>query len=247
MKKISLDINCDLGEGLENDALLMPLIQSCNIACGGHAGDEQSMKNTINLAKKFNVKAGAHPSYPDRENFGRKVMEISMPSLKRSLKQQIFSFFQISKAEDYPMHHIKPHGALYNELAKNPKLAEMLVDLILSDFPNTILYCPPQSVIEKIAKQYGISVMLEVFADRNYHADYSLVQRNHPQAVITDPAFVLAHVENMLINKKIKTLEGIQISIKADTFCVHGDNPNALEILNNLRKNIKFKNGYPIF
>lgn len=247
MKKINLDINCDLGEGLENDALLMPLIQSCNIACGGHAGDERSMQYTIILAKKFKVKAGAHPSFPDREYFGRKVMEISIQALKDSLKQQISSYLQISKAEEYPMHHIKPHGALYNELAKNPELAKMLVDLILTDFPNTILYCPPRSVIEKIAKKNGLSIMLEVFADRNYHPDYSLVQRSHPQAVITNPSIVLAHVENMLKNKKIKTLEGIQIPIQADTLCIHGDNPNALEILKSLRKNINFMHGYPIF
>lgn len=240
MEKMNLDINCDLGEGLDNDALLMPLIQSCNIACGGHAGDERSMKNAISLAKKFKVKAGAHPSYPDRENFGRKVMEISMPALKNSIKQHVSSFLQISKATDYPMHHIKPHGALYNELAKNPELAEMLVDLIKTDFPNTVLFCPPHSVIEKIAKENGLPVMLEVFADRNYHPDYSLVQRSHPQAVITDPSFVLAHVENMIKNKRIKTLEGVEIPIQADTLCIHGDNPNALEILKSLRKNLTF-------
>jgi len=240
MEEMYLEINCDLGEGLDNDALLMPLIHSCNIACGGHAGDERSMKNTVSLAKKFKVKAGAHPSYPDRENFGRNVMDISMSALKNSLKQQITSFLQISKAEDYPMHHIKPHGALYNELAKNPELAEMLVDLLNNYFPGTFLFCPPQSEIEKIAKKYGVPLMLEVFADRNYHPDFSLVPRSHPQALITDPNLVLAHVENLVINKRIRTLEGLEIPIQADTLCIHGDNPNALEILKSLRKNLTF-------
>lgn len=240
MDKLNLNFNCDLGEGLDNDVLIMPLIQSCNIACGGHAGDKESMAATISIAKKYKVKVGAHPSYPDRENFGRLVLDISTVSLKESLFKQISSFLKITNDLNYSMHHIKPHGALYNEAAKNHELAEMLVDLVMFDFPNTILYCPPHSILEKIATEKGIPIMLEVFADRNYHQDYSLVSRSHPNAVITDPSMALAHVQNMVTNRRIKTIEGMEIPVKADTICIHGDNPNALEILKSLRKNLTF-------
>jgi UPF0271 protein len=240
MEKMNLDINCDLGEGLDNDALLMPLIQSCNIACGGHTGDEDSMTATLLLAKQFKVKPGAHPSYPDRENFGRKVIDISLKDLRESLSQQIRSFLNISLCIHHPMHHIKLHGALYNEAAKHPELAEMVTELIKSSFSNAILYCPPHSILEKMAREKGLAVMLEVFADRNYLQDYSLVPRSHPQAIITDPNLALAHVENMVIYKRIITLDGAAIPIQADTLCIHGDNPNAFEILKSLRKNLTF-------
>jgi UPF0271 protein len=235
-----MDINCDLGEGLENDALLMPYLDSCNVACGGHAGDMESMRKTIRLAKIFQVKAGAHPSYPDRGNFGRKVLDISPLILKAKLIHQVQQLQKICEEEKYPLHHIKPHGALYNEVAKNHELSMMICDVLQEDFPDQILYCPPQSIIENMARERNIPLMLEVFADRNYNVDYSLVSRLQPNAVIIDEARALAHVRLMLEEKKIRTLSGLYIAVHADTLCIHGDNPNALPILKIIRKNLNF-------
>ncbi|MGY6742383.1 MAG: 5-oxoprolinase subunit PxpA [Cecembia sp.] len=235
-----MDINCDLGEGLDNDAKLMPFLDSCNIACGGHAGDEESMRHTVRLAKIFKVKPGAHPSYPDTLHFGRKVMDISIQVLKAQVIHQIQTLIKICEEEKYPLHHIKPHGALYNELAKNHELALMFCDLMEENFFNYVLYCPPHSIIEEIARQRGITVMLEVFADRNYNEDYSLVSRTQPDAVLTDKEEALAHVKRIMEEKRIKTLSGLFISIYADTLCIHGDNPNALEILKLIRKSLTF-------
>lgn len=235
-----MDINCDLGEGLENDAQLMPFLDSCNIACGGHAGDSDSIRKTVRLAKIFQLKVGAHPSYPDPENFGRKVMDISTAVLKTRLLYQIQQFQSICKEENYPLTHIKPHGALYNELAKNHELAMMFCDLLQENFPEQILYSPPKSIIENLAKERKIPVMLEIFADRHYNEDYSLVNRMQANAVITDKDEALAHVRLMLEEKKIKTRSGIYIPIHADTLCIHGDNPGALKILKIIRKNLNF-------
>lgn len=235
-----MDINCDLGEGLDNDAGLMPYLDSCNIACGGHAGDQESMRKTIRLAKIFHVKAGAHPSYPDKKHFGRKVMDISLPVLETQLIQQVEQLFQICEEEGYALSHIKPHGALYNELAKNHELSLMFCELMKKKFPNYTLYCPPHSIIESIAREKQIPLMLEVFADRNYNVDYSLVNRILPDAVLTNPDEALAHVRRIVTEKKIKTISGLYLPIYADTICIHGDNPIALEILKLIRKNLTF-------
>ncbi|WP_291787100.1 5-oxoprolinase subunit PxpA [Cecembia sp.] len=235
-----MEINCDLGEGLENDAQLMPYLDSCNIACGGHAGNPDSIRKTVRLAKIFQVKVGAHPSYPDLVNFGRRVMDISPAVLKNQLIDQIQQIQYICEEEKYPLTHVKPHGALYNELAKNHELAMIFCDLLQENFPGKILYSPPNSIIENQARKRKIPLMLEIFADRNYNEDYSLVNRMHANALITDQEEALAHVRLMLEEKKIKTLSGLYIAIHADTICIHGDNPGALNILKIIRKNLNF-------
>jgi len=135
-----MDINCDLGEGIGNDERIIPFINSCNIACGGHAGDALSMKTTVLLAKKFGLKVGAHPSFPDRENFGRKIMQLSNHELRSELMRQINNLNQIAKNENVTLHHIKPHGALYNLAAINDDIAEVIVDVIRTFNENLILY-----------------------------------------------------------------------------------------------------------
>lgn len=236
MKVLQLEINCDLGEGLSNDALLMPFLGSCNIACGGHAGDNETMETTIALAKKHQVKVGAHPSFPDKENFGRKIIDIPEAELKQSLIDQIRLFQSIASKHSLPIHHIKPHGALYNLAAKDPKTALLIADIMVKHFPETILYCPPFSVMEKSAKAKGIKVAREVFADRNYNPDYSLVSRSHPNASIQDAVEAAAHVHEMVFRHRIKTMDGQFLPIEADTICIHGDNPHALAILNSIHK-----------
>jgi UPF0271 protein len=236
---MELDINCDLGEGLGSDVSLMPYLDSCNIACGGHAGDQESITNSIRLAKIFEVKVGAHPSYPDKLHFGRKVLDMPLNQIKLSIIRQVQFFEKICKEENYTMNHIKPHGALYNELAKSVDLALVICDLIEENFPGRTLYCPPHSVIQQMASSRNIPVKIEAFADRNYNPDYSLVDRNHPNAVLTDPDDVLEHVYLIAKEKKVRSISGAFLSLHADTLCVHGDNPNALTILKAIRKNIK--------
>jgi UPF0271 protein len=219
---------------MDNDALLMPFLGSCNIACGGHCGDDASMLRTLSLAKRHGVKAGAHPSYPDWVNFGRSRMEIGKDDLKNSLLFQIKSFQIHCKQLNVPMHHIKPHGALYNFAAENEGTAILIVDLLLEHFHDTILYCPPQSVIADLANLKGLPIQREVFADRGYQDDLSLLPRQHPNALLTDVAAVLQHVESIVNQQSIKTISGMLIPIQAETLCVHGDNPNAYDILKSI-------------
>ncbi len=232
--RFPLDINCDLGEGMENDAQLMPFLGSCNIACGGHCGDDASMLKTISLAKNLGVNVGAHPSYPDLINFGRSWMDLSENVLWGSLLAQLQTFQKHCNQLNIELHHIKPHGALYNHAAKDEGTAQLIVDLLLTHFPKTILYCPPQSVIEKLAKQNGLAINREVFADRGYHDDLSLLPRSNPYALLTDVTVVLEHVERIVKHGIVKTVSGKIKKIKSETLCVHGDNPNAFNILNSI-------------
>lgn len=223
-----LDINSDLGEGMGNDASIMPFITSCNIACGGHAGDEYSIRSTIQLAQKYQVKIGAHPSYPDKANFGRKEMDMSPKALFDTL------FHQISLVKEQlagaALHHIKPHGALYNQAAISEQTAETIVNLVKEHFSESILYVPDGSIVAALAKHAGLKVWYEVFADRNYNDDLTLVSRKADDAVLHDKEEVMQHLRSMATSGHVKTKTGNTLPIKADTVCVHGDNPSALEL-----------------
>ncbi|AWW33288.1 lactam utilization protein LamB [Echinicola strongylocentroti] len=236
---MKIDINCDLGEGMKTDADVMPYISSCNIACGGHAGDKASMQATINLALKHHVKIGAHPSYPDRKNFGRETMDIPHSQLSASILEQLQMFDKILKQQNAPLHHIKPHGALYNQAAKDTKTAQLLVDLIKENYPDTILFAPFGSKIGQLAKENNLQVWNEVFADRNYTDDLTLVSRKAPHAIIKGTAKVLSHLERMINDEKVKTLSGKQFPIIADTVCVHGDHPEALALTKAIYQAVK--------
>ena len=239
MNKIrSLDINCDVGEGVGNEQDLMPLIDSCSVACGGHAGDLVSMRSVIRLAKQYKVRIGAHPSYPDKKNFGRLSMKISAEELTMSIQSQLANFVTIAREEKAKLYHIKPHGALYNDLAKDDILADIFLEAIKKYQDSVLLYVPFKSVIERQAVTAGFHVKREAFADRNYANDLSLVPRTHAKAVITNPKEVLAHLLHMVKNNKVRTVDNSEIYLKAETFCLHGDTPNALEILMYIRRNL---------
>ncbi|MDO6471822.1 5-oxoprolinase subunit PxpA [Maribacter sp. 1_MG-2023] len=231
MTKHFIDINCDVGEGIGNEEALFPLISSCNIACGGHAGSKESMVFCLKLAKKFNVKVGAHPSYPDRENFGRVSMTLSEDELILSIKQQMHLFVSLCSQMDIELHHIKPHGALYNDIAKDEHLAKTFLTGIEEFKKGAVLYVPYGSVIQRLALEYGFKVLVEAFADRNYNTDLSLVSRKESNALITDGKEVLAHLLRMYYEKEVKTVSGDNISIIANTYCIHGDTPSVLKIL----------------
>lgn len=231
MKSWQIDINCDVGEGVGNEAELFPYISSCNIACGGHAGDIQSMQGVVKLAKQHNIKIGAHPSYPDKVNFGREVMDISADELIQSIKNQLTAFDDVLKIENAPLHHIKAHGALYNQTAKDPETARIYLEAIKEYRERTIIYAPFKSEVAKMAEGEGFHVWHEAFADRNYSIDLSLVSRKNKKALIEEPKEVLAHIVPMIKNGTVLAIDGKSSEIQAKTLCVHGDTPSALEIL----------------
>ena len=242
MKNFSIDINCDVGEGIGNEGQLLPLISSCNIACGGHAGDLTSLKEVLLLAKQHDVKAGAHPSYPDKENFGRVTIPISEDDLMATIQYQVENFVIIAKKENIKMHHIKLHGALYNDVAKDIVLARIFLRAIARYKESVYIYVPFASVIEKEALKQGFHIKSEAFADRNYNADLSLVSRKLANAVLEDPRSVLDHLLLMVKEKQVQAVNGELIPMDADTFCVHGDTTSALQILTYLTKQLQTQN-----
>ena len=241
MKDFIIDINCDVGEGIGNEAQLLPLISSCNIACGGHSGDLETIREVVAIAKKYNVKIGAHPSYPDKKSFGRLSMIIPENELIAIIQGQIETLLIILKEEGLAMQHIKPHGALYNDVAKDLNLSRTFLKAI-KPYKKSLLYVPYGSVIEKEALKQGFSIKREAFADRNYNADFSLVSRNLPHAVMEDPEMVLAHVLCMVKEKKVTTLNKEVIFIDAETYCLHGDTLNAIQILTYLSEQLGMYN-----
>lgn len=241
MQHQTIDINVDVGEGIGNESRLIPLVSSCNIACGGHAGTSKTMRKVVRLAKKHNVKIGAHPSFPDIENFGRKPMDMPCIALFTSIKNQIDSLVTILDEENALLHHIKPHGALYNMATTNVKIATAIIEVMKSIAQPVKLYVPYKSVIEGLAIQNNIPITYEVFADRNYNTDLMLVSRTEHNALINDTDVMFEHVFRMINSQKVKTILGEEIPIKAETFCVHGDNLKAEYLLKKLRLNLEQK------
>jgi UPF0271 protein len=231
-----IDINCDLGEGLDNEHIIMPLISSCNISCGAHAGSIEIMDKVIQLAVKHKVKIGAHPSFPDRKNFGRKVLDISNSDLQKSLEDQLSIFKDRALLQNATIHHVKPHGALYNLIAVNREKASVVIAAIQHVFEAVKLYVPYQSRIEEIAIQSGLEIVYEAFADRRYNEDLSLVSRTFSNALIKDKQEVLKQVQKIANKQLVTTVNFHEKKIKASTFCVHGDTKNAIEILEYLHK-----------
>lgn len=242
---MKIDINCDLGEGLPNDADLMKHISSCNIACGGHAGTIETIDTTIALAVKNDVKIGAHPSFPDKENFGRKLLQISLDELQKSIENQLNLFIERLELQNATIHHIKAHGALYNASVKDKNIAEVIVKSVKSIEKKVVLYVPFNSEIEKVAQKNNIEIKYEAFIDRNYNDDCSLVSRGQKNAVITCEKEAFKHLSVMVNDKKVCTVSQKNISIKADTFCIHGDNKNAITLLQYIKKECS-KNGITI-
>jgi UPF0271 protein len=207
-----MTLNCDLGEGIGNDAALMPYIDEANIACGFHAGDAFTMRETVALCIRNGVKIGAHPSYVDRENFGRKEIELSSEEIYLLVKKQIESLKKIAENAGAKLNHVKPHGALYNTSAKNPEVAKAIAKAVKDVDPGLILFGLKNSHSIKAAIEMGLKTAEEAFADRRYESDGTLTPRSQPGACFTEIQDVLDQVEK----------------IKADTWCIHGDGPHAL-------------------
>ncbi len=237
----NIHINCDLGEGREHDVELMPLISACNIACGGHSGTLETMQHTVDLAMEHGVEIGAHPSYPDKKNFGRISVPMEEKELKRSLVAQILGLKQIAEAEGAVLTHIKPHGALYNDAYKDAKIAEIIIDSILEFGNDLVLFVAEGSIISQLARG-KIKVRYEAFADREYNPDGSLVSRKLPGALITKKERVLEHLLSMISYGKITSQKGQKFDTFATTYCLHGDTPNSVEILKYLHRELPSKN-----
>jgi 5-oxoprolinase (ATP-hydrolysing) subunit A len=233
-----VDINADVGEGTGNDVQLIPLLSSCNIACGGHTGDAISMQKTIRLAKKNGVKIGAHPSFPDKDNFGRKLLTMTKSELTDSIYHQLVAFCAVAETEDVPVHHVKLHGALYNYAAKDAPTADAVVEAIIATKIRPMLYLPHNSVLHRKAENL-LPLKFEAFIDRRYNKDGSLVARTEENAVIHTKEQAWGQLRQLVDAQKVTTITGDEISIIADTFCIHGDHPNSVEILGYIHKQLK--------
>ena len=234
----TIDINVDLGEGSPNDAQLMPLISSCSIACGGHFGNDTTMQVAVQLAKKYGVKVGAHPSFPDVDNFGRKVLTITKQELSESIFQQLLRFYAVCETEGVAIHHIKLHGALYNYSAIDAPTADAVVEGIVATKIRPKLYLPFHSILAKKAENL-LPLEYEAFIDRRYNDNLSLVSRDEDDAVLTSPEAAWDQLFLMLKQQEVKTKQNNNISIKASTFCLHSDTPNAVTMLQYIRKQME--------
>lgn len=222
-----IPINCDLGEGMPNDAAIIPYIDEANIACGFHAGDPLTMRTTIAYCQKYNVKIGAHPSYLDRENFGRTMISLSPSEIYQLVSKQVQILQKIAAESGAKLNHVKPHGALYNESAKNRMVAHAIAKAVFDLDPSLILFGLSQSHSVSQAIEIGLRVAHETFADRAYLSDGQLMSRSQIGAVHEDLNLVAQQVID-LQNGFVKTSLGHKISLKSDTICIHGDSPNAL-------------------
>ena len=235
-----IDLNCDMGESfgaykLGFDEEIIKYVTSANIACGFHAGDPVVMQRTIGLAKTYGVKVGAHPGYPDLLGFGRRNMAVAATDVKGYLIYQIGALQAFARVEGLELQHVKPHGALYNMAVKDPKLAQAIAEAVKSLDKGLILVVLAGSAWVNIAKEQGLRVAGEAFADRAYSADGSLVPRSQPGAVIKDKKEVAERVIGMIEEGRVKAITGEDVIIKADTICLHGDTPGALELAIHLR------------
>lgn len=224
-----VDLNCDLGEGAGHDAELMPLITSANIACGAHAGDDATMRATVALARQHGVAIGAHPGFADRENFGRTEHKISPLDAKMLVYHQIQILQAIAIRLGTYVRHVKLHGALYNMVSRDKALAEAVVDAIWVTEMDPVLFVLSGSELERAARaNEDFIVVSEVFADRTYQPDGSLTPRNRPDALVTDPQVAVTQVLRMVREGKVRATDGTDVSIRADTVCLHGDGPDAV-------------------
>lgn len=238
----SIDLNCDMGEGYDTDALIMPYISSVNIACGYHAGDESTIQQTIELALKQNVAIGAHPSYPDKENFGRKEMDMNLDEVFSVVFIQIQLVKSIAEKMGTKIHHVKPHGALYNAAAVKPELASAIVHAIKSIDENLILYGLPNSELEKAALKNGVGFAAEVFSDRTYTDEGMLTPRTDPNAMIVDAESAIHQVFQMIKQGTVLSTNKKIIQIKADTICIHGDGQHAVEFAEKINVSLSNNN-----
>ena len=232
MKKF-IDLNCDMGESyyddkIGNDEKILPYITSCNIACGFHGGDSETISKTILLAIENDVKIGAHPSFHDIKGFGRGKYDLKSNEIESILLYQISALKGMTESFGAKLNHVKPHGTLYNMASKDLNIAEIIVKTIKKIDSNLILYGPSMNKWKELSEDNGIKYFSEVFSDRNYNDDLTLVDRKLNDAMITDADMSLKHIQSMIDLGKVKTISGKLKEIELETICIHGDQPKAL-------------------
>lgn len=242
----SIDLNCDLGESFDgktndHDEELMPYISSCNIACGYHSGNAKTIEQTIILANNYNVAIGAHPSYYDRLNFGRKSMKVPKDKLIAQITEQVNTVKTIGESYGTRLHHVKPHGALYNDMASDLKLSKTVLEAIAKIDDRILIYGLAHSEVEKACQEIGLTFIGEAFSDRRYTKDLTLLSRSIENAVIKDTEDVLKQI--LLLTKYfVMDIEGTIHDINAQTICLHSDTPNALQLADAIFQYFKNKN-----
>jgi len=227
-----IDLNCDMGEGMGTDAAIFPFISSANIACGAHAGDAPTMRRTVELACAQGVAVGAHPSYPDRARFGRvDILDegYSLSALEASLQEQLQVFAAVCREFGVRMHHVKPHGALYNRAARDIVVSALIARVVAGFDASLFLYGLSGSLMADAAAAVGLGFVSEVFADRGYRSDGSLVPRTEPGALIEDGAGAVRQVLKMVREGRVGVLGGVEVRLRAETVCLHGDGTHAVE------------------
>ena len=240
---MEININCDLGEkskfhSTENDPKLLNIVNSANIACGYHAGDEQTMDMVIQISKKNGVSIGAHPSFNDPENFGRQRINLSSSEVRKLIIDQYEILQKIADNYGEKVTHMKPHGALNNMACEDIGLATTLANVINEISKDLIYLVPTGSKMEEAAKKFNMKIACEIFADRNYEDDGNLVSRKKPHALITDPEEAKKHVLNMVKNQSLNCHSGKQIPCEIDSVCIHGDNESSLATAKSIRNNL---------
>ena len=231
---MEININCDLGESsklhsTENDPLLLNIVNSANIACGYHAGDEMTMEKTIEISKKNRVSIGAHPSFKDRENFGRKRLNLSSIEISKLITVQINILSEIASTNGMKVTHVKPHGALNNMACEDYELAKTISETIIKINKDLIFLVPAGSEMEKAGKKLKMKIAAEIFADRNYEDDGNLISRSKKNAMIIDPKIAERHIVKMVKNQALNCYSGKQIPCEIDSVCVHGDGQSAVK------------------
>ena len=237
--KLFVDLNADLGEGSGHDNELFELISSASIATGFHAGDSDTMHAAVCAAKEHGVAVGAHPSFFDRENFGRKELKMSNEEVFDAVAYQLGIFQAIASALDVRPNHVKPHGALYNMAVRDPELADAIARAIKSVDPKLILFAPDNSELAHAGEAQGVQIAREIFADRNYLNDGWLVPRTRPDALLRDPKEGAQRVLRMLREGKVRSVESRDVDVRGETICVHGDTPGAVEFARELRMQLE--------
>jgi len=240
---MEININCDLGEkskfhSIENDPKLLNIINSANVACGYHAGDNETMEMVIKISKNNGVSVGAHPSFDDPENFGRKRINLNSSEIKKIIIKQYEILQNIAQKYNEKVTHIKPHGALNNMACEDLELATILADTIYGIDKNIIYLVPTGSKMEIAASKFNMNIACEIFADRNYEDDGNLVSRKKPNALITDPEQAKKHVLSMVQNQAINCFSGKQIPCAIDSICIHGDNISSLATAKSIKSNL---------
>ena len=240
---MEININCDLGEkskhhSNKHDPDLLNIVNSANVACGYHAGDDESMNQVVEISKKNGVSIGAHPSFNDLENFGRKRMNLSSSEIRKLIIDQYAILQEIASKHGESVTHIKPHGALNNMACEDIELASIIAKSIYEISKDLIYLVPTGSKMEEAAKKLNMKIACEIFADRNYEDDGNLVSRKKPNALITDPDEAKKHVLSMVKNQALNCFSGKQIPCEIDSVCIHGDNENSLATAKSIRNNL---------